>query len=159
MGELAPFNQPGPQAEDGIIMQAFQILQSRIKEKDAKIAELAPLAERAALCEGTGSAVDMTAAAGVIADKLSSLSGHVIKMGRNLLYDLLRDLGYIRPETRQAYQRFVDTGLFKNASKIIPNGNVEETVKVTPKGIQAIINRIVNEGIPKKIFGKKLLEA
>ena len=148
MGELMVHGRS--QNEAAVLVQAFQILQSMIAEKDEQIARMQPLAEQAELCEANGAGMDMTAAAGIVSARLSGVENKRIVIGRNSLYELLREFGMIRVSVNQAYQRFVDTGYFVNVAPIRA-GKCRESVKVTPRGIEAIIERIMDHGISKKM--------
>ena len=56
-----------------------------------------------------------------------------IKIGRNGLYDWMRNNGYIRPGSREPYQRFVDQGLFK-VRETTKYNNVFTQTFITGKG-------------------------
>lgn len=70
-------------------------------------------------------------------------------LGRNKLFELLRNLGYLR-ENNEPYQQYVDQGLFEVRATKFYKGTEEvmhSQTLVTPKGADRIFDRLRKEGL------------
>lgn len=100
------FNSP-----EKIMARALLIANKQISTLQAKIEEQKPLVEFAETVANTKDYIDMNEMAKVCNDENLFINGKTI--GRNKLYDWLRDKGYIMKNSTLPYQKHVDSGLFK----------------------------------------------
>lgn len=113
-------------------VQALQVVNTHLKEQ---VAEMRPKADIYDLLEGSGEALDMSAASSMIAETLG------IKLGSHRLYAMLRTMGIIQQTKNHALQAYVDSGYFKNVAPV-RGGHMRPTTKVTPKGVAWLTKRV-----------------
>ena len=100
------FNSP-----EKIMARALLIANKQISTLQAKIEEQKPLVEFAETVANTKDYIDMNEMAKVCNDENLFINGKTI--GRNKLYDWLRDKGYIMKNSTLPYQKHVENQLFK----------------------------------------------
>ena len=113
-------------------VQALQSVNTYLKEQ---VAEMRPKADAYDLLEGNGDAMDMSAAAALVAEALG------IKLGSHRLYSMLRTMGIVQRAKNHALQTYVDVGYFKNVSPV-RSGHMRMATKVTPKGVAWLTKRV-----------------
>jgi len=121
------------QRANDLAMETIRELQEVNTHLAAQVDTMKPKAEAFDLITASGDSIDMSLAAGRIAEALG------ISLGRTRLYNVLRSMGIV--SGWRAYQQYVDQGYFKNHTSI--HGNRQyESVRVTPKGLVWLVKRI-----------------
>ena len=121
--------------EKTILAKALLILQRTLNQKDALIATNQPKVNFAESLLSHNPSISMSRMA-----KLITQNGH--KIGRNDLYEVLRDLGYVYKNSTEPMQRFVNQGLLElHTSLINVRGRQKEvtTTRVTAKGQEYLL--------------------
>lgn len=100
------FNSP-----EKIMARALVIANKQISTLQLKLEEQQPMVEFAETVANTKDYIDMNEMAKVCNDEKLLINGKLI--GRNKLYNWLRDRGYIMQNSTQPYQKYINNGLFK----------------------------------------------
>lgn len=137
--------------DDELLTRAVLVAQKKIAERDERIKALETESEimrPKALFADCVSASDSTILVGELA---KILKGKGVDIGQNRLFSWMRDNGYLVKRQGTDYnmptQRAMEKGLFKIKETAInkPDGSIKisKTVKVTGKGQQYFINKIL----------------
>jgi len=124
------------QKRDEQIVEVLKANSELIKSLSAQVQELEPdaLAFRAITASGKG----FTAS-----DAAQMLSRHTgYSIGRNKLFDYLRDCGIMQPSRNHVYQNYVDAGYFEN-NLIDAGPHLRSSIKITGTGLEYLSKKII----------------
>lgn len=117
-------------------LQVIRSMDATIARQQAQLAEQQPKAEFADRVANTDGLLSMSNFAKVIQDE------H-INMGRNKLFEWLRNQGYLRGNN-EPYQQYVNQGLFR-VRETVHNGGLRTQTYVTGKGQLYLVEKLKTE--------------
>lgn len=123
-----------------ILARAFEIQQRTIAKKDEIIASKNKIIEE----KSQDSAVVkmLVEKDGCVTLKQFADTLDIKGLGRNTVYAILRDMGFIVKNSTQPYRRWIDQGILKSRYTLI-NGDITYVTMVTPKGEEYLTKRIL----------------
>ena len=130
-------------SDDELLARALLVAQSKINERDRQIAGLKAKAELDAPKVAFANAVHDSKYS-ITVEKFSKLlfDKTGIKIGRNKMFQLLRDMGYLR-ENNIPYQKYLNAGCFITY-EVLRNGYPCVVTGITGKGQTWLFEKITN---------------
>lgn len=130
--------------DDELVAKALIITAEKLKQREARIAELHAKIEEDKPFTDFGKAISASPASILLGDFAKLAANNGIAIGRNRLFKWLRDNKYLTPDNKP-YQRYVDQGVFSVKESRVIAGNAEiikTTTLVTGKGQQYLMSRL-----------------
>ena len=130
--------------DDELVAKALIITAEKLKQREARIAELHAKIEEDKPFTDFGKAISASPASILLGDFAKLAANNGIAIGRNRLFKWLRDNKYLTPDNKP-YQRYVDQGVFSVKESRVVTGNAEiikTTTLVTGKGQQYLMSRL-----------------
>ena len=127
-----------------IVSRAFLISQRTIEEKDKLLGDRDKLIDKL-LPEASAYALTINNNKGIFTiQDLSNLIN--LKIGRNTLFKILRDLGIICKNSTVPKDRFVKAELFESKLVKTRHGHLARVTFITNKGIDYVLKKLYDEG-------------
>lgn len=127
-------------SDEELLSRALLMAQSKIEERDKKIAEMKPKAIFADAVSASDSTI-------LIRDLAKLIRQNGVKIGEKRLYKWLRENGYICKSSTMPTQKAMEMGLFEVIVRTIERGNrlplETKTTKVTGKGQIYFVQKIL----------------
>lgn len=127
-------------SDEELLSRALLMAQSKIEERNKKIAEMKPKAIFADAVSASDSTI-------LIRDLAKLLRQNGVKIGEKRLYKWLRENGYICKSSTMPTQRAMEMGLFEVIVRTVERGNglplETKTTKVTGKGQIYFVQKIL----------------
>ena len=130
-------------SDDELLARALLVAQNKINERDLQIADLKAKAELDAPKVAFANAIHDSKYS-ITVEKFSKLlyDKTGVKIGRNKMFQLLRDMGYLR-ENNMPYQKYLNSGYFITY-EVVRSGYPCVVTGITGKGQTWLFEKIVN---------------
>jgi len=136
-------------SDEDLIAKALLVAQRKIEERDAIIQQKQERIEEMRPKEIFADAVAASQSSILIRDLAKLLKQNGVETGEKRLYQWLRQKGYICRKSTQPTQKAMELGLFEIIERSVIRSDmsplVKQTTKVTGKGQQYFINKLLAE--------------
>ena len=129
------------------------MVQELIVENDAIKLELSQNKEVIKQQSGTIAFIKMVSdKSGTISMKRFADSLSIKGLGRNALYELLRKMGFVSPDSTAPYRRWIEQGILEAKASVSKNGKLTYSTRITLKGQEYLTKKILKELGESKLY-------